>query len=56
MTFVNSTSSFTTVSTITGTLLGFLAGAYLPLGLLSKSVVNVINALPFSLTRSESVV
>jgi putative ABC-2 type transporter, integral membrane protein len=48
MTFVNSTSSFTTVSTITGTLLGFLAGAYLPLGLLSKSVVNVINALPFS--------
>lgn len=31
-----------------GTLLGFLAGAYLPLGVVSENVRNVINVLPFS--------
>lgn len=48
MTFVGSNSSYTAVSTIVGTLLGFLAGAYLPLGLLSKEIGNVLNVLPFS--------
>lgn len=48
MTFVSSNSSYTAVSTIVGTLLGFLAGAYLPLGLVSKSIGNVLNVLPFS--------
>ncbi|MGO1384876.1 MAG: hypothetical protein ACTHU1_08810, partial [Arachnia sp.] len=28
--------------------LGFLAGAYLPLGLLSSTMVKVLNVLPFS--------
>ncbi|AXE37414.1 ABC transporter permease [Acidipropionibacterium virtanenii] len=48
LTFVRSSNAYTAVSTIVGTLLGFLAGAYLPVGLLSSTVRDVINALPFS--------
>lgn len=48
LTFVSSQGAYTAVSTIVGTLLGFLAGAYLPLGLLSPTMVNVLNVLPFS--------
>lgn len=48
LTFIGTASAYTAMSTIVGTLLGFLAGAYLPLGLLSTEIGNVINALPFS--------
>lgn len=48
LTFVSSQGAFSAFSTIVGTLLGFLAGAYLPLGLLSPTMVNVLNVLPFS--------
>ena len=48
LTFVSSPGAYTAFSTIVGTLLGFLAGAYLPLGVLSPKMVNVLNVLPFS--------
>lgn len=48
ITFVATNGTFTAMSTIMGTLLGFLAGAYLPLGVVSENVRNVINVLPFS--------
>ena len=46
ITFISSRNGFTALSTIVGTLLGFLAGAYLPVGALSGTVVNGINVLP----------
>lgn len=46
--FVRSHGAFTAASTITGTVIGFLAGAYLPVGMLSQSTRDVMNALPFS--------
>jgi len=48
ITFVASAGAYTAVSTILGTVLGFLAGAYLPVGVLSEEVASVINTLPFS--------
>ena len=48
VTFIKSLGAFAALSTVVGTLVGFLAGAYLPLGLLPKTVVNVLNVLPFS--------
>lgn len=47
-TFVRSTSAFSTVSTITGTMIGFLAGIYVPIGVLPKSVQYVIEFFPTS--------
>jgi multidrug/hemolysin transport system permease protein len=48
LTFIGTASAYTALSTIVGTLLGFLAGAYLPLGLLSRTIGDVINSMPFS--------
>jgi multidrug/hemolysin transport system permease protein len=48
VTFVPSPQAFTAVATIVGTLVGFLAGAYIPPGVLPNGVVNVIQALPFA--------
>ncbi|NYI42838.1 ABC transporter permease [Demequina lutea] len=48
VTFIKSIGAFAALSTVVGTLVGFLAGAYLPLGLLPPAVVNAINVLPFS--------
>lgn len=45
---VGSSSGFSGLSVIVGTLAGFLAGAYIPLGTLPIGVVNVLNVLPFS--------
>jgi len=47
-TFIRSSSAFSSFSVIVGSVVGFLAGAYIPLGALPVGVVNVINALPFS--------
>lgn len=48
VTFLKSAGAFSAVSTIVGTLSGFLAGAYIPVGLLPTGVVSVLNALPFA--------
>ena len=44
---VRTTGAFSALATIVGTVLGFVAGAYIPVGSLPESVGNVINALPF---------
>lgn len=48
VTFIKSSGAFSSLGTIVGTIIGFLAGAYIPLGTLPSGVTNVINALPFS--------
>lgn len=46
--FVRSSTAFSTVSTITGTMIGFLAGIYVPIGVLPQSVQYVIEIFPTS--------
>lgn len=48
VTFVRTSGAFTALATIVGTVLGFLAGAYIPNGSLPDAVSDVINALPFA--------
>lgn len=48
VTFIKSSGAFTSLSVIVGTVIGFLAGAYIPLGTMSDSVIDALNALPFS--------
>lgn len=48
VTFLRSNGAFAALSTIVGTVIGFLAGAYIPAGTLPSGVVNVMNALPFA--------
>lgn len=48
VTFIKSSAAFTSLSVIVGTAIGFLAGIYVPLGQLSSSISNVLNALPFA--------
>lgn len=48
VTFLKSEGAFTSVSIIVGTALGFVAGVYAPIGALSTSVANILNALPFA--------
>lgn len=45
--FVHSQGAFSALATIVGTVLGFIGGAYIPIGLFPESVRSVINALPF---------
>jgi multidrug/hemolysin transport system permease protein len=45
--FVRTQGAFSALSTIVGTVLGFLCGAYIPVGSLPEGVATVINALPF---------
>lgn len=45
--FVRTAGAYSALSTIVGTILGFLAGAYIPVGALPDGVRTVINALPF---------
>ncbi|MGF7141600.1 multidrug/hemolysin transport system permease protein [Anaerotaenia torta] len=44
--FVHSQSAFGGLSTITGTLVGFLAGIYLPMGMLPEKVQTILKCLP----------
>lgn len=44
--FVHSQSAFGGLSTIIGTLVGFLAGIYLPLGMLPEKLQNVLKCFP----------
>ncbi len=50
VTFMNSTGGFAAISTIVGTLVGFLAGAYIPIGQLPDAVGTGMNVLPFAQT------
>lgn len=46
--FVRTMGAFSAFSTVLGTALGFIAGAYIPVGSLPDSVASTINALPFA--------
>lgn len=48
VTFLESSGAFAALSTVVGTLIGFLAGAYIPAGTLPPNIVNIMNALPFA--------
>lgn len=45
---VRTTGAFSALSTIVGTVIGFLAGAFIAVGLFPEIVRNVVNALPFA--------
>lgn len=47
-TIINSQGTNTAINVITGTVIGFLAGVYVPLGVLPAGVANVANSLPFA--------
>ncbi|OZD32420.1 ABC transporter permease [Rhodococcus sp. 06-1477-1B] len=48
VTFLRSSGAFAALSTVVGTVIGFLAGAYIPVGTLPDAIVNGVNALPFA--------
>lgn len=48
VTFVRSSGAYSGLATMVGTLAGFLAFAYIPIGAVSTGVANVLNALPFA--------
>lgn len=48
ITFVHSTRSFAGLSTILGTLIGFITGIYLPIGELPASIQTVVKVFPIS--------
>ena len=47
ITFVKSQQSLGAIGTILGTLMGFISGAYIPVGMFGKVVSDILNALPF---------
>ena len=48
--FINSQSAFATVNTIIGTVIGFLCGVYIPIGVLPGFVQSIIQFFPISHT------
>lgn len=46
--FVRTTSAFSGLATIVGTVLGFIAAAYIPIGAFPDTVASVVAALPFA--------
>lgn len=46
--FVRTTGALSALSTVIGTALGFIAGAYIPVGSLPDAVASTINTLPFA--------
>lgn len=46
--FVRSASAFSALNTVIGTVLGFIAGAYIPVGSLPAGVASAVNTLPFA--------
>jgi multidrug/hemolysin transport system permease protein len=50
--FIKSTNAFATVSTIVGTLIGFLTGIYIPIGILPSTMQTVIKIFPISYSGS----
>lgn len=52
ITFVKSSSAFGTLSTIIGTLIGFLAGIYIPVGTFHSSIQKIASIFPVSFSAS----
>lgn len=50
--FFKSTNAFATASTVIGTLIGFLTGMYIPIGILPAGVQTVMKAFPVSYSAS----
>jgi multidrug/hemolysin transport system permease protein len=50
--FISSRSSFTAVSIIVGTIIGFIAGVYIPIGSMNSSVQFIMKLFPVSYTAS----
>lgn len=48
ITFIKSNAAFTSLSVIVGTGAGFVAGIYVPIGIMSAGIANVLNSLPFA--------
>lgn len=46
--FIRTSAAFSGLATVIGTVLGFVAGAYIPVGSLPDAVASTINALPFA--------
>ncbi|MFJ6678913.1 ABC transporter permease [Microbacterium sp. NPDC091382] len=46
--FLRTTGAYSAFSTVVGTVLGFVAGSYIPVGSLPDGVASTINALPFA--------
>lgn len=46
--FIRTNAAFSGFATVIGTVLGFIAGAYIPVGSLPAAVASTINALPFA--------
>ncbi|WP_439594072.1 ABC transporter permease [Microbacterium sp.] len=46
--FIRTNAAFSGFATVIGTVLGFIAGAYIPVGSLPEAVASTINALPFA--------
>lgn len=46
--FVRTSGAFSALATVIGTALGFIAGAYIPVGSLPSAVATTINTLPFA--------
>jgi len=46
--FIRTTGAFSALATIVGTVIGFLAGAFIAVGLFPDGVRSVVNALPFA--------
>ena len=46
--FVKTPNAFAALSTIIGTLIGFITGIYVPVGILPDAIVTVIKFMPFS--------
>ncbi len=44
--YIRTRNAWGTLSTLVGTFIGFLGGIYIPIGVLDKSVQNVMNVLP----------
>ncbi|AZS43383.1 hypothetical protein BWL13_00938 [Microbacterium oleivorans] len=46
--FLKTTGAYSAFSTVVGTVLGFIAGSYIPVGSLPEGVASTINAFPFA--------
>lgn len=46
--FIKTTNAFATLSTIIGTMIGFLAGIYVPMGILPNAIQTIIKFVPIS--------
>lgn len=46
--FIRSSAAFSALATVVGAALGFIAGAYIPVGSIPAGVASSINALPFA--------